>query len=52
MSEHNLTIKNENFFPISPTKADYMGNSVIKSLTELKISIPEEISVAGFDNIF
>lgn len=33
-------------------ECDYMAISVIKSLTELGISIPETISVVGFDNIF
>ncbi|MEY2191122.1 LacI family DNA-binding transcriptional regulator [Neobacillus sp. BF23-41] len=33
-------------------EADYMAISVIKSLTELGIKVPEDISVIGFDNIF
>jgi DNA-binding LacI/PurR family transcriptional regulator len=33
-------------------EADYMAISVIKSLTELGISVPDDISVIGFDNIF
>lgn len=33
-------------------EADYMAISVIKSLTELGINVPEDISVIGFDNIF
>lgn len=33
-------------------EADYMAISVIKSLTELGIKVPEEVSVIGFDDIF
>lgn len=33
-------------------EADYMAISVIKSLHELGIRVPEDISVIGFDNIF
>jgi len=33
-------------------EADYMAISVIKSLTELGIKVPEDVSVIGFDNIF
>lgn len=33
-------------------EADYMAISVIKSLTELGIRVPEDISVIGYDNIF
>jgi len=33
-------------------EADYMAISVIKSLTELGIRVPEDVSVVGFDNIF
>lgn len=33
-------------------EADYMAISVIKSLTELGVKVPEDISVIGFDNIF
>lgn len=33
-------------------EADYMAISVIKSLTELGIKVPDDISVIGFDNIF
>lgn len=33
-------------------ECDYMAISVIKSLTELGIKVPEAISVIGFDNIF
>jgi DNA-binding LacI/PurR family transcriptional regulator len=33
-------------------ECDYMAISVVKSLTELGIKVPEEISVVGFDNIF
>jgi len=33
-------------------EADYMAISVIKSLTELGIRVPEDISVIGFDDIF
>jgi len=77
MSEHELEIKDHNYFSILPMvltaqesfkdlikhrngtlptavfcEADYMAISVIKSLTELGINIPEDISVIGFDNIF
>jgi DNA-binding LacI/PurR family transcriptional regulator len=33
-------------------EADYMAISVIKSLTEFGIKVPDEVSVIGFDNIF
>lgn len=33
-------------------EADYMAISVIKSLTELGVRVPDDISVIGFDNIF
>jgi DNA-binding LacI/PurR family transcriptional regulator len=33
-------------------ETDYMAISVIKSLTELGIKVPDEISIIGFDNIF
>ncbi|HZH58587.1 MAG TPA: LacI family DNA-binding transcriptional regulator [Metabacillus sp.] len=33
-------------------EADYMAISVIKSLSELGIRVPDDISVIGFDNIF
>jgi DNA-binding LacI/PurR family transcriptional regulator len=33
-------------------EADYMAISVIKSLTELGIKVPTDISVIGFDDIF
>jgi DNA-binding LacI/PurR family transcriptional regulator len=33
-------------------EADYMAISVIKSLTELGVKVPEDISIIGFDNIF
>ncbi len=33
-------------------EADYMAISVIKSLTELGIKVPEDVSIIGFDNIF
>lgn len=33
-------------------EADYMAISVIKSLTELGVKVPDEVSVIGFDNIF
>jgi DNA-binding LacI/PurR family transcriptional regulator len=33
-------------------EADYMAISVIKSLSELGIRVPHDISVIGFDNIF
>ncbi|WP_078435141.1 MULTISPECIES: LacI family DNA-binding transcriptional regulator [Bacillaceae] len=33
-------------------EADYIAISVIKSLLELGIRVPDEISVIGFDNIF
>ncbi|SDZ38422.1 DNA-binding transcriptional regulator, LacI/PurR family [Evansella caseinilytica] len=32
-------------------ECDYMAISVIKSLSELKINVPEDVSVIGFDNI-
>ena len=33
-------------------EADYMAISVIKSLTELGVRVPDDVSVIGFDNIF
>ncbi|PAD66122.1 LacI family transcriptional regulator [Bacillus sp. 7586-K] len=33
-------------------EADYMAISVIKSLSELGIQVPNDISIIGFDNIF
>jgi DNA-binding LacI/PurR family transcriptional regulator len=33
-------------------EADYMAISVIKSLTELGLNVPKDISIIGFDNIF
>ncbi|MEH7096310.1 LacI family DNA-binding transcriptional regulator [Neobacillus vireti] len=33
-------------------EADYMAISVIKSLTELGVNVPDDVSVIGFDNIF
>ncbi|WP_299092249.1 LacI family DNA-binding transcriptional regulator [uncultured Metabacillus sp.] len=33
-------------------EADYMAISTIKSLSELGIKVPEDISIIGFDNIF
>ncbi|WP_299095057.1 LacI family DNA-binding transcriptional regulator [uncultured Metabacillus sp.] len=33
-------------------EADYMAISVIKSLSELGIRVPDDISIIGFDNIF
>ena len=33
-------------------EADYMAISTIKSLTELGLKVPEDISIIGFDNIF
>ncbi|MBT2757816.1 LacI family DNA-binding transcriptional regulator [Mesobacillus foraminis] len=33
-------------------EADYMAISVIKSLTELGLKVPEDVSVIGFDDIF
>jgi DNA-binding LacI/PurR family transcriptional regulator len=33
-------------------ETDYMAISVIKSLTELGIKVPGQISIIGFDNIF
>jgi len=33
-------------------EADYMAISVIKSLTELGIKVPDDISIIGFDDIF
>ncbi|MEH7416260.1 LacI family DNA-binding transcriptional regulator [Neobacillus drentensis] len=33
-------------------EADYMAISVIKSLTELGVRVPDDVSVIGFDDIF
>ncbi|MBU7591208.1 LacI family DNA-binding transcriptional regulator [Metabacillus halosaccharovorans] len=33
-------------------EADYMAISTIKSLSELGVKVPEDISIIGFDNIF
>ncbi|MBM7570583.1 LacI family DNA-binding transcriptional regulator [Aquibacillus albus] len=77
LSEHNLSVANNDFFKLSPTdissqdkfkqeiqrrkktlptalfcECDYMAISVIKTLTELNINVPDDISVIGFDNIF
>ncbi|MDG5789898.1 LacI family DNA-binding transcriptional regulator [Evansella sp. AB-P1] len=46
-------MKNKNNLPTALfCECDYMAISVIKSLTELNIKVPEDISVIGFDNIF
>lgn len=46
-------IKNKDNLPTAIfCEADYMAISVIKSLHELNIKVPEEVSVIGFDNIF
>lgn len=52
--EFKIKIKNQiNKLPSALfCEADYMAISVIKSLSELGIQVPNDISIIGFDNIF
>lgn len=48
----NEIIKRKNDLPTALfCESDYIAISVVKSLTELNIKIPDDISIIGFDNI-